>query len=455
MVGRASIELRRGDVTVALVSAVISVVLSGLLFEALTDRDWSVQGWEWLEVMAAASVVMLGALWLVSLRPSPASVGRGSSESVTDDRAAARHDVRVPLAAAACAVAGVAMVAAVLGYSPWESSTWSRWDSGLYENIARDGYQLFRCEDEPERWCGDAAWFPAYPWLFGGLHQLGLPLRGSGVTVSWLFAAGTIVLLWATFLERRTGAAAAAALFYAAFAPGQIYYYAVFPLSMLTFATLACLWLLYRERYLAAGIAGAGAALSYPVGVLLAPIATVWLLAQRSVPLGERLRRVAITSGPILAGIWILMLVQRIETGHWDAFFLIEDKYRYLHGSQNPFLATFDIVRGGVQNLGDGITVVVALQTAFVTLVLALVLVHAFLRRRSLGRVDSLLLIWAVATWALPLTQAFSVQRGQAALLPLAVLVARLPARVAWPLALTAAAIAVWLESYFLDGTLI
>ena len=39
VVGRASIELRRGDVTVALVSAVISVVLSGLLFEALTDRE--------------------------------------------------------------------------------------------------------------------------------------------------------------------------------------------------------------------------------------------------------------------------------------------------------------------------------------------------------------------------------------------------------------------------------
>jgi len=366
-----------------------------------------------------------------------------------------RGPARIPLLVWGCAAIGVVIVAVVLGYNPWDSSTWSRWDSGLYEDIARDGYDLFPCEEEPTKWCGDAAWFPAYPWLFGGLHQLGLPLQGSGVLVSWLFAAGTIILLWATFLERRMGAAAAAALFYAAFAPGQIYYYAVFPLSLLTFTTVACLWLLYRERYVAAGIAGAVAALSYPVGVLLAPISAVWLVAQRSVPLGERLRRVAITSGPILAGIWILIVVQRIETGHWDAFFLIQEKYAVLHGSRNPFVAFWEVLRAGVQDFEHGISVVVALQTAFVTIVLALVLVHAFRRRRSLDRADSLLLLWAVATWALPLSQAFSVQRGQAALLPLAVLVARLPSRLAWSLAVVAAAIAVWMESYFLDGTLI
>lgn len=78
MVGRASIELQRGDLVVALISAAISVVLTGFLFEALTDRDWSVQGWEWPQVMVAASVVSLGAFWLVSLRPRRASPERGS-----------------------------------------------------------------------------------------------------------------------------------------------------------------------------------------------------------------------------------------------------------------------------------------------------------------------------------------------------------------------------------------
>jgi FkbM family methyltransferase len=77
VVGRVPIPLQRADLVTVLFSAVMSVVLTGLLFEALTDRDWSVQGWEWPQVLAA-SLVTLGAFWLVSLRLSPASPERGS-----------------------------------------------------------------------------------------------------------------------------------------------------------------------------------------------------------------------------------------------------------------------------------------------------------------------------------------------------------------------------------------
>jgi hypothetical protein len=354
----------------------------------------------------------------------------------------------------ACAAAAMVITAAALGYDPLTSSTWSRWDSGNYEDIARDGYDLFPCTDEPGTWCGDAAWFPAYPWIFGGLHRLGLPLQGTAVVVSWLFAAGTIVLLWTTFLGRRTASAVLAALFFAAFAPGVVYDYAVFPLSMLAFFTVACLWLAYRGRHVLAGVAGAVAALTYPAGVLLAPVTAIWLLARRSVPLTERLVQAAMTSGLTLVGFWVLVVDQHFETGHWNAFFLVEKKYEPLHGSGNPFVATWNILRGGVEHPGSGIGLVVTLQTALVTLVLALVLVRAILVRQPVGSADSLLLVWALATWAL-LFQAFSFYRGQAALLPVAVLVARLPAKVAWPLAAAAAVVAVWLERYFLDSSLI
>lgn len=364
------------------------------------------------------------------------------------------RQVRVPLFVWGCAAATILITAAALGYDPLDSSTWSRWDSGNYENIARDGYEVFRCEDEPDKWCGDVAWFPAYPWIFGGLHHLGLPFRGTAVVVSWLFAAGTLVLLWSTFLRRDTTRAVPAGLFFAAFAPGIIYHYAVFPLSMLAFFTVACLWLVYRGRYVHAGIAGAVAALTYPAGVLLAPITALWLVARRSVPLTEQLVQAAITSGLTLVGFWILVLDQQLETGHWNAFFLVQEKYEALHGSQNPFVTTWNVVRGGIEHPGSGIGLVVALQTALVTVVLALVVVRAIRERQRLDSADSLVLIWALTTWVM-LFQAFSIYRGQAALLPVAVLVARLPTKLAWPLAAAAAVIAVWLERYFLDGTLI
>src|SRR5512134_1204520 len=74
VVGSTLIRLRWGDVWVALICVVTSVVLTGLVFEAATDRDWSVQGWEWPQILVAALVVTLGAFWLVARRTSPASV---------------------------------------------------------------------------------------------------------------------------------------------------------------------------------------------------------------------------------------------------------------------------------------------------------------------------------------------------------------------------------------------
>jgi hypothetical protein len=362
------------------------------------------------------------------------------------------HSFVFPIVVWAGAAVCVAGVAAASGYMPWESSTWFRWDSGLYLDIARDGYDLGPCDD-PTLWCGDAAWLPAYPWVVGALHLLGFPLQGTAAVISWLFAGATIVLLWATFFERRVDRAAAGALVYAAFAPGQIYHYAIFPQSLLVFCSVAFMWLLYRGRVLAAGIAGAVATLAYPQGLLLAPVAALWLLLQRQLPLGERLRRIAISCGLIVVGVWILILDFQLETGHWDAFFLVHDAYA--HKWQSPFTGLSYLVRAGFP-LSAGQDTAVAAQTAFVTLVLVIVVLDAIRRKVSLQSADFLVVMWAIATWALPLSQTVvGPYRGHAALLPLAILVARLPATLAWAFAVGAILIAGWIEFYFLEGHLV
>jgi hypothetical protein len=359
--------------------------------------------------------------------------------------------VRPPLAVWALTAAAIAIAAAAFGYDPFDSATWARWDSVHYESIARDGYDLVRCTDTytPADWCGDAGWFPAYPWLVGGLHRLGLPLRGTAVVVSWLFAAATLMLLWRTFLGRRVEIAALGALVYAAWAPGQIYDYAVFPLSMLAFFTVAHLWLLQRGRYAAAGVTGAVAVLTYPLGLALVPVSALWLVADRSQALSERLRRVAWASGVPLLALFGLVLDQRLETGHWDAYLLVQEKYG--HDLQNPIAATRDalepLVHGAPFELADA----PAFQTALVTAALLAVLANAAFGRRERG--DGLLLWWAVTTWALPLSQAaVSLQRSQAALLPLAVLVLRLPRALIAAFVVAAIPVAVCMEKLFLEG---
>lgn len=342
--------------------------------------------------------------------------------------------------------------AAALGYDPFDSATWSRWDSTLYEGIARDGYDLVRCPPGTDLpgWCGNAGWFPAYSWLVGGLHVVGLPLRGSAVVLSWAFAAATIFLLWATFLERRTGIAVVAALAFAAFTPGVVYHYAVFPLSLLALATVGCLWLLVRQRWLPAGLSGAVAVLSYPLGLVLVPVSLIWILAERAVTARERIRRVALSTGPMLGALVIFAVDLHLETGRWDAYQLVQEKYG--HEWQSPLAATWHALTT-VSYAGG---VAISAQTALVTVAVVAVLVHAVVRRRTLDRTDGLLLLWAAATWLVPLSQSVvALQRAQAALLPLAVLVARLPRPVLIPLAATAIPVAVLMEVAFLRGTVV
>ena len=357
-----------------------------------------------------------------------------------------------PFVAWAAAAASLAAAANAFSYAPLASTTWARWDSGLYADIVRNGYTLFPCGDGT--WCGNAAWLPAYPWVVRGLHLVGLPVLGTAVVVSWSFAAATLFLLWSTFLERSVRAAALGALVYAAFVPGLVYDYAVFPQAMLAFWTLAHLWLIHRGRWLAAGACGAVAVLTYPAGAVLIPVSAVWLLNESGVPLRDRLGRIVRTTGVMLAALGAFVLDQRLETGHWDAFWLVQDKYN--HRLQDPFAATARALRPVFHASPFALTTAPALQTAVVSIALLAVFAHAFLRLRSLDRLGVLLLLWALATWALPLAQTnVSLPRSQATLLPLAVLVARLPGPLALVLTAAAAAVAIPMEKLFLHGLIV
>jgi hypothetical protein len=361
-----------------------------------------------------------------------------------------------PLVIWAATATTVVVAAAAFGWSPIHSSTWARRDSTHYLTIAQGGYEFYRCPaDYPfPGWCGNAGWFPAYSWIVGGLHHLGLPLKGTAVFVSWAFAAGTLVLLWNTFFRRRVAVTSFAALVYAAFAPGQIYDYAIFPLSLLVFCTVAHLWSLHRGRGVTAGVAGGVAALSYPLGVLLVPVSAAWLLIDRSVSIRERTRRIAIASGLTFAGVVALAIDQKLETGRWNAYTLVQDKYG--HHFQNAIAATRDSLRPLVHGSPFELSKAPAWQTALVTVALGLVVLWALRNWRSLDRLDALILLWAIPTWALPLSQAaVSIQRSQAALLPLAIGFRRLPRPVVVALAVVAIPIAVAMEKLFLQGKII
>jgi len=340
------------------------------------------------------------------------------------------------------------VIALAHGHDPWHAATWSHWDSAHYAEIAGRGYDLHRCGSS---WCGNTAWFPGYPMLMAGLHALGVPLLTGGVAVAWFCSAAALVALWRLFLRELTPFAAWGGLLFAGWAPGQVYDYAVYPLSLLVLLTVAYLHLLRRRRWLLAGLAGAGAAVTYPLGVALALTGAAWIL----LTLGRgRARAIAAACVPVALGFAAVIIAQRIQTGRWTAYFDVERTYE--HGLHDPFGAITNAVILWHRTQSLEPENVKGLQTLVVSAILLVVLAHAAVRIKRLTALDALLLIWALVTWAVPLTQGnISVQRSQAALAPLAVLVARLPR----PVLLVAVAAVVALSEpvahLYFDGRLI
>jgi hypothetical protein len=362
-----------------------------------------------------------------------------------------------PLVAWLTATTVMVVTCIVEGWPPFDAlKTWSRADSGLYLDVAERGYDLFVCPAGVlPGWCGNAGWFPGYPWLTAAVGAFGAPTPSAALAVSWLICLATIMLVWWALPSRISRATAGVAIAYAAFAPGIVYRYAVFPLALLTLATVAFIGFLQRGRWVAGGVAAAVGVLAYPIGLVAAPAGAVWLLAHRSVPLRERARRVVFMAYPSLVALWVFVFDQWLETGRWNAYLLVQRKYQ--HRLEDPFQA---VVHAGhrVFDHGPFFTMAksIALETLLVSLVLSCVLIELAVRRGATAGPDALVAIWAVMAWAMPIAETnVATYRGEAALLPLALLVRRLP----WPLGaaitLLAAVLAVSMTKLYLRNYLV
>ena len=358
----------------------------------------------------------------------PVTVGSASSNSSVVRSLVRPRSLR-SLALWIWCLAGVVLVgvATLSGHDPSSAETWTRWDSQHYLSIAADGYELERCRFNQEAWCGNAGWFPAYPWLIGLLAASGLPLKATGVLVSWLFSLGIMWLLASTFLSRLPAGAAVGGLVFAAFIPGAVYQRAVFPLAMLGFFLLLALWLLDRERWAWAGVAAAVAAGSYHLGVLLVPVAVFFALAHgKEAGASQRIRRAALAGGIASLGPVVVVAAMWIQTGAPNAFLLVQEKYG--HGLNSPAEGLSDTLLPLREPGPFALESVPAIQALLVTLILAAVAIQTLRRRSDVAPAEWLLLVTALALWLVPLTQENAgLYRTAAALVPLAPLAARLP----------------------------
>jgi len=291
----------------------------------------------------------------------------------------------------------------------WNEICWSRWDSGLYLGIAKEGHTLYPCSDNPTWNCGNAGWAPLYPALIRTLHEISgqkIPYADAGIYLSTFFWISS--LYWV----RNESLAGALLLI---LAPGNIYFHAIFPMSLLAFFVLGMFYFLERQKYLLAGIMGYFAALSYSIGFILIACLGLYALHQliiKNLSIKNALKLVLIP----LAGIITWFVYDYYATGKWNALFLIQGKYG--HHVKLPFEMMYLKFKELLENWG---TLKMSIELQNFTIWFAVILaVMIFYKIRSRQPLWLLLMTFTLLYWWLPYSSSSvtAVYRNVCVLLP-------------------------------------
>ena len=250
-----------------------------------------------------------------------------------------------PLVALLGAWAVIAWRSPYRGWSLLAPSSYNRWDTGQYLGIARTGYNAaWHCparslpRDLPpgNYLCGKIGWFPGYPYTMRALSTVtGIPLETAGLVLAWASWYLVLVLMWRLLADARSTTTRWICLLIAAFFPGQIYFAAIFPISMCIAGILGCLYfalLTSRPVFAWAGFAvGFVAAYSYITAIVLAPtLLIVGLLVVR----GRRRYQFIIPAAGAAAGFGAVLLTMQVAVGIWNAYFISAKKFNV--GAHSP-----------------------------------------------------------------------------------------------------------------------
>jgi hypothetical protein len=359
-----------------------------------------------------------------------------------------------PLVAACLMLAAYAVAVNASGSSVFAIDTWFKWDGGHYFDIAHTGYALVDCAGvpgfHPGQWCGNAGWFPGYPYVVRGVHLLtGADTKLVAVLVSQTFAALSLILIWNVFLSRRNWAL----LLLCAFAPGTYYFLVIFPMSMTMCFILVALWAQRQGDSVLALLAGTVVGFTYPSGLWLAGVMASGLLFEQWRGKRPRPRAWLAAAGPVM-GFGLVLLDHHVSVGAWNAFFLTQQKYQ--HGIHNPVAVLRERLASlGVWNPGWQ-TAVQSLTAATLVAVGAASAMRAVWRRKE-QPADVALAVHGLTYWLLPLVLGggLSPYRSESLLMPAVAGLQRIPRLAVVVLLLAAIAIWIVMATEFAKGSLV
>jgi hypothetical protein len=333
-----------------------------------------------------------------------------------------------PLFAMALSLGLVFIAACAAGIDPLVASSYGRADSGHYISIATGGYEFFSCArlgNDPTQWCGNAGWFPGYPFLIRLLLLLHVPPDPAGVLISTVFLFGAFVLLRVMLEANGPNPQNSLCYLLCTVFPGGVYYHAIFPISCLVFFATATILLASRQHYLWAAAAAACASFIYPTGFLLGGVVGLGVLLTSPSPLWRRAAEAAFYGFISVLGLIAVLLFHQFDLGLWNAFFLTQAKYGY--GIRSPLYQYDDAWSHLATSFGNQEAFVHRVQSLMMGVVTCALLVVYLLRIRRATVIESLTAAQVGAFLLFPLISGpATMTRVEANLLPMVLLAAPL-----------------------------
>ena len=225
------------------------------------------------------------------------------------------------------------------GFDPYSIANYMRWDSGHYLSIATHGYLAETCRGQSTyARCGNGAWMPLYPWIIRFFVTFGVPSEVAGFWISQAALALMMLVVWAFLGQQKLSFRSLAMVLGVAWFPGNIYFSAVFPMSVLGLAIMVfyagvargskgitsiaafCAPLAYSTGWIVSGCMAASRA----IGSLIPQRGRPWSIAHVLKPRAEYFY--------VLCSAFALVVVfatAHLDTGYWDFYFRNQAAYNY------------------------------------------------------------------------------------------------------------------------------
>ena len=239
-----------------------------------------------------------------------------------------------------------------------------QWDGRLYLSIARDGYEMYPCAQDPTNICGNAGWFPMYPIVACLPALIGLDHRIAILAVSWLSLWLALLVLY-RLVDRRFGdRVALISLVSLLLFPGSFYYLTAFPYALYLMFAVIAVYLLDTKQYRWLALPCAALALTYPSGVVIAaPV--LWVLVTRFRQLSSN-DRISLAAAPVAMGLALsaFCLYYYWRFDNFFLYFTIQAQSYYAH---EPAFPLWTIARSLIDLPWNSPVVLILLFTMLVT----------------------------------------------------------------------------------------